>query len=346
MQSSKSKTTQPVKGAPTNAHLETAARRFEELFQNLPIACFGCDADGMILEWNRAFESLVVADAAAIFGKSVFDLVSSAVGQPTVKQIIEGLFSHRTFESVHLEIHKGDTRRHLACSAFPVHAAGESVVAAMFSCVDVSAQHEYERMIEQQMLRINDYAAEIEQQKWELQGANIRLQALASTDGLTGVLNHRAFQEALARDVKRARREGAPLSLLLLDLDNFKSYNDAFGHPAGDEALKMVADALLGAARESDLIARYGGEEFVVILPSTCVQGSTFAAERMRAAIESVAWPLRQLTASFGVASLLGAVETAADLIRAADESLYVSKRSGGNEVTHWSSLAEHTPMA
>lgn len=182
-----------------------------------------------------------------------------------------------------------------------------------------------------------------ERKRWEqdvqetnrkLEAANRRLEALATEDGLTGLKNHRAFQERLAMEVERARRYGFPLSVVLLDIDEFKQYNDAYGHPAGDAVLRAVAACLLSSTREADQVARYGGEEFALILPHTQAADALVVAARCRHAIESAPWSARAVTASFGVATLSPAMGGLADLIVAADQALYRSKRDGRNCVT------------
>ena len=128
---------------------------------------------------------------------------------------------------------------------------------------------------------------ELAQRNSELADANAQLESLATTDGLTGVKNHRAFQESLEREYARAMRYGSPLSLLMLDVDHFKQFNDQFGHPAGDEALKQVARILASESRSDALVARYGGEEFAVILPNCGYEEAAGIAERVRRAVET-----------------------------------------------------------
>lgn len=179
----------------------------------------------------------------------------------------------------------------------------------------------------------------LEAKQAALEEANIRLDALATTDGLTGVKNRRAFGEKLAEEIARGTRYKIPLSLLLLDVDKFKQYNDTFGHPAGDEVLKTVARLLHEQARTTDFVARYGGEEFTLILPNTGDEGAVVMAERLRVVLESAPWIERAVTASFGAATLSEQAATATDLIAAADRALYASKESGRNRVTHVNSL-------
>ena len=137
----------------------------------------------------------------------------------------------------------------------------------------------------------------------ELEQANGQLAEMAATDALTGLKNRRHFDEALEAACARAVRLGEPLALILADVDDFKKYNDTHGHPAGDEVLRLVAAAFRRAGRGYETVARFGGEEFAVILPRTGAAGAVIAAERLRAAVEAGPWPLRRVTASFGVAA-------------------------------------------
>ena len=180
---------------------------------------------------------------------------------------------------------------------------------------------------------VRDHAVILEFQKGQLEAANRELEALATTDGLTGLTNHRAFQERLAEEVRRAERYGTPLSVVFLDVDHFKGYNDRHGHPEGDAVLRGVAGLLRGTARETDMAARYGGEEFVIVLPQTDGGTALAVAERIRAAVEGAPWPLRPITASFGVAALRQGVESSGDLIARADQALYQAKKGGRNRV-------------
>ncbi len=180
---------------------------------------------------------------------------------------------------------------------------------------------------------------ELETKQMELLAANAQLEALATTDGLTGVKNRRAFDQRLEEEFQRARRYSTPLSLLLLDVDKFKQYNDSFGHPAGDEVLKQVATVLQAGIRATDSVARYGGEEFALVLPNTDAPGAIILAERVRVAIATVPWAHRVVTASLGACSFRGDMKTRAELTAGADAALYASKEAGRNRVTHVNDL-------
>ena len=172
-----------------------------------------------------------------------------------------------------------------------------------------------------------------------LEETNRKLSTLAITDSLTGLRNHRAFHQELTRLFALSARHGRPLSLVLIDVDRFKSYNDEFGHPAGDEVLRRLGGQLTALAREMDIAARYGGEEFALILPESDGIAAIGAAERMRRAIEAIDWPHRKITASFGVATFSWATMDYNHLIVEADTALYSSKEKGRNRVTHFHDL-------
>ncbi len=163
---------------------------------------------------------------------------------------------------------------------------------------------------------------------------------MANTDGLTGLYNHRHLQERLQQEIERAGRYGRPLSVIMADLDHFKSFNDTYGHPRGDELLIAVAGTLRQLSRASDILARYGGEEFTLVLPETSAEEALVLAERVRqcvAALEVTGPSSRRgaetgVTLSLGVASL-AAGSTKEELIEAADVALYRAKRDGRDRV-------------
>ena len=164
-----------------------------------------------------------------------------------------------------------------------------------------------------------------------------RLHALAVTDGLTQIANHRAFQDRLREEFRRAQRYDDPLALILIDLDHFKKVNDTFGHQVGDEVLVAMAACLRLAVRETDFVARYGGEEFAVVLPKTHLAGALTVAERVAADMLKIkAGPSAvRVTGSFGVSSFPGrSVNTSEQLVRTADEALYRAKREGRNKIS------------
>lgn len=175
----------------------------------------------------------------------------------------------------------------------------------------------------------------------KLDDANRELTRLSAFDGLTGIANRRTFDTALSREWRRSARVGAPLSLLVIDVDSFKQFNDAYGHQVGDECLKAVARSLAGHSRRpADLVARYGGEEFAAVLPDTCAEGATIVAESMREAIERLGITHRHSSAASIVTVSIGVATTVpsraddhgfADLLKCADQALYRAKEEGRN---------------
>ncbi|HXZ56060.1 MAG TPA: GGDEF domain-containing protein [Gaiellaceae bacterium] len=165
-----------------------------------------------------------------------------------------------------------------------------------------------------------------------------RVVSQAATDSLTGLANRWSFDEELALEWRRAERVGDSLALILADLDDFKSVNDTYGHPVGDQVLRRIAEILALNIRQVDLAARYGGEEFAVIVPEADLEGAIQLAERLRTALEAHEIELPDgkrmaVTASFGVA-VKGDLPHGEDLIASADEALYESKRAGKNRVS------------
>lgn len=160
----------------------------------------------------------------------------------------------------------------------------------------------------------------------------------AATDPLTGLANQRHFQERLEIELRRARRYRRTLALIFADLDHFKSINDNYGHHTGDVALKTVATCITRIVRDTDLVVRYGGEEFVIMLPETTIEQAEVMAERLRRAVEALAFPLPQggvkrMTMSFGVAAFPMTAETPEDLLTSADAAMYHAKALGRNRV-------------
>ena len=218
-----------------------------------------------------------------------------------------------------------------------------------------------ERQFKEELSRqVEDATAELQEKTWllladkkaieklnarlvekqeKLRNLNEQLQQLAITDALTNIANRRHFMERLSAEVTRVQRTGEPLSLLMIDLDDFKKINDGHGHLAGDAVLRRVADVIGSAGRAIDLAARYGGEEFALILPSVGVQGATVLAERIRSQVASltidVGHAVIGVTLCIGVARFSNDSMTSADdLLRASDTSLYQAKENGKNRVT------------
>ena len=189
--------------------------------------------------------------------------------------------------------------------------------------------------IEQQASEINSYATRLDAAYKELESTNVRLKETSFKDDVSGLYNRRFFTIRLEEEISRHRRFNHPVSIVLLDLDGFKSVNDDLGHTVGDETLRDVAQILMKHSRGINVVSRYGGDEFAILLVETSKAGARLYAERIREVISRFRFTHgKPVTASLGVASLPDDDATnAEDLFKMADEALYVAKRSGKDQV-------------
>lgn len=429
-----------------------ASRRFQELFQGVPIACFCFDASGRILEWNRACEQIFCHSAEHVLEQPVWEVVGRVEDREITRALVVSVIGGESYVGYEWQDFAEDgCPRYFFANSYPLRSIDGVITGGISANIDISARKYAEHALQEseerwylavrgnndgiwdwnlrtnqtyfsarcaQILGYDDemeiavdrldwlrhvhpddregvaaafdahlqrktdyYYAEYRaigkdgsvrwildrgQALWnrngqalrvagsftditdrkkyeeELHEAKGKLEELASRDGLTGLKNRRAFQERLDMEYERSRRYGNPLSLVLLDVDKFKTYNDQYGHPAGDLVLKTVSHLLEAVLRESDFIARYGGEEFVLILPHTPSEAAMGVAERCRGRIETHHWPDRSVTASFGVATLhAGVALSREEFVKAADDALYASKEAGRNRVTHAANVHE-----
>lgn len=213
-----------------------------------------------------------------------------------------------------------------------------------FSVIMQEANEELSRLnfsYTQIVLELKQAKQSAEQLAIELQLANESLRQLAFRDGLTGLFNHRYFQEILQAEVERSERYKHPISLLMIDIDFFKKVNDKFGHPAGDHVLKEVAEMLTKLVRRIDIVARYGGEEFGIILPETALSGGKVIAQRILRGIEQMGIQYEEqsipVTISCGLANNNFANNnvTSSELIKQSDKALYEAKKNGRNRLEY-----------
>ena len=333
--------------ADAQMYFDAANHRFSELYAGLPIACLTCDTMGEVQEWNRACKDLFGVEAVQELASRSWRALWNEVDRQRIREAIKRVLTGEKLENEEWTYRASTGEEHyLICHMFPIRYVDKSIVGVICTYVDITMRKKAERRIAEQMDEIRNYNVILNSQKCDLERVNAqlgvvntRLQVLASTDGLTDLNNHRSMQDQLWRQFRYVRRFGGPLSLLLLDIDRFKDYNDTFGHPAGDDVLVMAARVLQDRARATDFVARYGGEEFAVILAEAEHSGAASAAERFRKAIEETTWPRRPVTVSVGIATLTREMTSPSDLISEADRALYESKLRGRNCVTHASQL-------
>ena len=317
----------------TRSRVETAPdqeRAFaNKLLEMLAVPAFVLDTECRVIIWNRACERLTGVPAAEMIGtkdhwRSFYD-----ARRPTLADLV---IQNRTEEIDRLYLratHGHDSvgqlcaeswcdmprcgrRRYLAADASPIFDDQGELAAVVQTLRDMT----------------------------EEKAAQIALEQLATRDGLTGLANRRCFDDTLRAEWSRAMRQHQPLSLLMVDVDNFKAYNDAHGHLGGDECLKRIANAVAGEMRANDLVARYGGEEFAVILPNQSLKGAAIVAERIRCRVEQLDLPHgsdegKHVTVSIGAATAIAATDAEpSQLVAIADAALYRAKHMGRNRIS------------
>jgi diguanylate cyclase (GGDEF)-like protein len=200
---------------------------------------------------------------------------------------------------------------------------------------------DYTARLEQMNNDLHAMHVELIANNQELAEAKVLWERLAITDTMTEIANHRAFQERLREEIARAQRYNYPFILLMLDVDNFKPYNDTYGHPAGDQVLRQIASVMRDSVREGDLVARYGGEEFAALLPQTAARAGRVVAERIRQSVARTSFGHREVTLSIGAAEFADDGADAETLIVNADKALYAAKNRGRNCVVFAQELGQ-----
>ncbi|MDW8322240.1 MAG: diguanylate cyclase [Armatimonadota bacterium] len=315
---------------------ELSKRYFAQLFQGMPVACFTYDREGVIRDWNAEAVRLYGFSQAEAIGKSIYELFCRPEDIEPTRRVIERVFAGEVFREIEWQdITKSGEVRWILCSTFPLSDTEGNVVGAISANIDITERKRQQQLIEEQRDELEAQNENLQQMTARLAEVNAQLERMAVTDGLTELPNHRVFRERLWREFLWALERDRPLSVLLLDVDHFKQFNDTYGHQAGDEVLRKVALTLRQRCEGTIFPARYGGEEFVALLPDMDAHTATQFAERLRQSIADAPCCYRQITVSIGVSTLDIHTLNPESLVEEADRALYISKRNGRNRVSH-----------
>jgi len=340
--------------------LGAANHRFSELFAGLPVACYSYDAEGSIHEWNRAAVELFGLGPEETSQQRIWDIFAEEGAEAQARNIesqkrtIQRVLAGEELAGVEVTRRGRDgSPLHLLSSTLPLRASDGRITGLISANADITERRALEERVAEQLWQVTalnealgrrqdelaQANSQLELANGQLELANARLEELATCDGLTGLKNHRFLQGILQSSFSFARRHSLPVSLVMLDVDNFKAYNDTFGHPAGDAVLRQVALLLQAGVRDHDIVARYGGEEFAVLLPATAQGEALIVANRLHESVASFAWTGRPVRVSVGVSTCDPASPPLArapgELVDEADAALYRSKQQGRNRVTH-----------
>jgi diguanylate cyclase (GGDEF)-like protein/PAS domain S-box-containing protein len=283
------------------------------ILDTIPVEIYLKDAHGAILFYNRKLADRFAVSRDEWLGKTSFDLWEQATAEEIAREEAYVLRSGRIHEGL-TDIHEASGRDSFwkTIKVPCVNAEGETLLACC--AFDITDQMRREADLQ----RVQD----------QLEEANRKLNSLALTDSLTGLWNRRAFDSRLETSMMASHRSSQSMALLMLDIDNFKSINDRFGHSYGDTVLRDFASILNRVKRNEDVACRFGGEEFSILLPNADIKGAKSLASRILDALHAYAWEKSPVTASIGVA-MCTREASSDELVDGADEALYQAKRSG-----------------
>ncbi|RYG71598.1 diguanylate cyclase [bacterium] len=337
-------------GLAINDLLDTIARsqgdllesenRFRTFMDHSPAIAFVKDANGRFVYINATFERYFNHSSAQVLGKTDHDLWSAPVADIFREHDLNVLRTGKSMQTEEMVPITPDRTTDWLIFKFPLrNMVGGILLAGMG--IDITQRKLVEAQLHREQQKLAVANSQLEILNDQLEEINKQLEKQALHDELTQLFNRRAFNQQLKTEMERAERYRTPLSLLILDIDQFKLINDSWGHSYGDEVLQRVAKVLQSALRTNDIAARYGGEEMAVILPNTDAEGALAMAERCRTYIERAPWRQGQVTASFGASTFRIGMESTA-FIAAADAALYTSKKQGRNRSTHIDGVVPH----
>ena len=291
--------------------LEASEYRFRKFMDHAPFVSFIKDGEGRFVFYNRALAQRFKISMREWLGKGDFDIWPKEMAAAFRKTDLEVLQSGRKVQK--LEETRAESGEMICWKSFkfPLRNENGEIWLGCFA-VDLTTEHEQRR---------------------QLQKANQQLERLATTDVLTNLPNRRVLDERLEQEYQVAMRHKAPLAVVMLDMDNFKTLNDRFGHASGDDVLRQMGRLVSQTLRATDTGARYGGEELALLLPGATTEGALLLVERLRTAMRHAEWPGGPVTASFGVAELKATMKSGKRLMELADDAMYDAKRNGKDRV-------------
>ncbi len=288
---------------------------FRSFLDSMPVEAYLKNETGTMLFYNRRVTERLGLQEGEWLGKTTDELWPPAQADLIRKEEQRVLCSNQPQESyVEQDAPDGSRTAWKLVQTAIRRSTGEALLASV--AIDLTAELRRE--------------AALQQSQEELEEANRKLRSLALTDDLTRLWNRRAFDARLETEVHRAQQTGTPLSLLMIDVDDFKQLNDTYGHTHGDVVLQQLAGVLQRTASHQDAAARFGGEEFAMILPSSRLDHATALCQRIADELKRTSWAHRHVTVSIGIATHQPD-HTADDLLNMADDAMYRAKRSGKN---------------
>ena len=303
------------------AHLRASEELFRTFMNASPFLSYIKDAAGRLLFYNRSYARRFGINEYAWLGRTDEQLWSRGMAPATRVQELEVMSGNRMVEAEERLRGADGSVTVWKTYKFPCHDSKGNLLLAGLA-MDITEESQRKETVE----RFQE----------EMQEANEQLRRLSVTDELTGLRNRRAFEERLVLEFSMSRRRRRDLTVLLLDVDNFKRINDRWGHAAGDAVLRRLSAALRTTIRLPDLVARYGGEEFVVLLPETALEPALSFCTRLMDRIAAETWEHEPVTVSIGLAGLNDTLLNGFQLVSMADEALYAAKRGGKNRVVSY----------
>ncbi len=323
-------------------YLESANKRFDSLFENLPVACVSCEPHGSILQWNRA--------ATGLFGYPPHDALSRPVWEVITPCSNYSIDEH--MQKIQQQIQRvcaGEAlmdmeEEYLSCygrtvrvvgNCFPLRSHDQSIVGAMYAWIDITLRHQLEQQIELQLQKAKENNVILEQQRQQLALANSKLAALVTQDPLTNLRNRRFFMEQVEQSVAYHRRHKNIFSVLLLDIEQFTAYNKRHGVDAGDKILCDLAGLLTEIVRPYDIVARYDGEEFALLLPGADQQGAGALVERIKERMSQYSWQPAPISVQYGAVTIKDNIHSALEMLEYAENALKQAVSKGTGAYVH-----------